>query len=83
MINKLKNIFNYFKGEYYCKKFHNPVFVSMPGYGGRDHFNRKRQSYYPKWCVVCDNRWESKNYKPLTEEQKKACKKAFGNMWKD
>jgi hypothetical protein len=54
----LRALFRYLKGRAWCLTFHFPVIRLLGGYGGRDHWGRRRKSYHDMWCVVCDNQWE-------------------------
>ncbi len=53
-----RNIYKYYKGRYYCRRFHKPVVGSIGGYGGVNHFLMSKKSYKEMWCLSCDNKWE-------------------------
>ncbi len=58
---KVKHLWKYFKGRLWCLTFHAPVIRELGGYGGRDHWGRRRKSYHSMWCVKCNNRWDQKD----------------------
>ena len=43
----LIKIYRYYKGRLWCITFHSPVVRCMGGYGGTDHFGRRRK--YSLW----------------------------------
>ena len=59
---KLRNLFQYYKGRLWCLTFHAPVIREMSGYGGSNHWGRRRKAYHPMWCVKCGNQWEQKDF---------------------
>lgn len=54
----VSKIFRFFKGRAWCLTFHAPVIRELGGYGGSDHFGRRRRAYHSMWCVKCGNRWD-------------------------
>ena len=54
----IKTFFRFIKGRLWCLTFHSPVLRCIGGYGGYDHFGRRRKAYHNMWCVLCDNKWE-------------------------
>ena len=58
----LIKIYRYYKGRLWCLTFHSPVVRCLGGYGGIDHFGRRRKSYHNMWCVKCGNHWDQKDH---------------------
>ncbi len=56
---QLRRIYEYLKGEWFCRFFHKPLFFNIGGYGGLDVFNRRRKNYRNFNCYHCNNAWES------------------------
>ncbi len=76
-------VINYLIGEWYCRRFHRPLFSSIGGIGGTDVWGRRQREYYGLRCVKCSRHWEKRGEpKPLTPEQEQACAQAFGSMWR-
>jgi len=57
----LRPLWRYAKGRVWCLAFHAPVLRMWGGYGGRDHWGRRRKAYHDMWCIVCNNRWEQRD----------------------
>ena len=60
MLFKIKLIWNYIKGEIWCRNIHKKLMSSAPGFGGRDVFGRRQKRYTPILCPICNNQWETK-----------------------
>jgi len=69
----MRYIFEYLRGEWFCRFFHKPLFFNSGGYGGLDVFYRRRKTYYRYECVKCSLYWESERepkwYKLPQEER--------------
>lgn len=57
-MRKIKALWNYLIGEFYCRKFHRPLFYDLGSYGGTDYFGRRRGSYNEWRCTKCWRTWE-------------------------
>jgi len=51
-------VWRYYKGQWWCMRFHSPVVGELGGYGGCDHWLRSQKAYHGRWCVKCNNRWD-------------------------
>jgi len=82
--HRIREIATFYVGEFWCRRFHGPLFASLGGYGGTDHLGRRRAEYFGLRCVKCGRSWEkSGRPKLLTKKQEKAIAAAFGNAWAD
>lgn len=80
---RLRILWNYYLGEWFCARFHRPLLASLGGCGGRNHWRRRRKEYYSRTCLICERRWEkSGSPKKLTREQEDACEEALGDSWR-
>ena len=69
---KIRQCWTYYVGEYWCRRFHRPLFSNLGGYGGIDHLGKRRKEYYSLYCSKCNRNWEKNGKpKPLTPEQEK------------
>lgn len=57
----IKPLIRYIKGRVWCMWRHAPVIRLLGGYGGTDHWGRRRGAYHDMWCVSCGNRWEQRD----------------------
>jgi hypothetical protein len=79
---RITRILRFLKGEFWCRLRHNPNIRHLGGYGGTDVFGRRQKEYWNISCLVCHNTWETRRPpKPLTPEQCREMKAAFGSMW--
>lgn len=77
-----RHLWSHLKGHYFCQRFHAPLFRELGGYGGTDIWGRRRKQFWRMWCTECDNHFDTViPPKRKTVEQRKACAKAFGDMW--
>jgi len=83
IMSKIKDIYQYLKGEFWCRHFHKPLFFNIGGYGGRNIFGQSRKTYKGYSCIKCNIDWESERqpkWDKLPHEEKWIITEKFKNL---